>query len=186
MRYCPVCTERTVKRVCNNDGTTTLLVDAPSSDPNRIQPGHILADRYQVEHEIGRGGFGAVFAARHTGTGQRVGVKVLAAGADDVNVQRFFREARVTAGLQHPNTIRVFDFGQADDGTLFIAMELLVGVSLAQELQARAEHASAFSETEALEVAIAVACSLMEAHESELVHRDLKPQNVVLHNDGFG
>lgn len=185
-RYCPVCTAETGERVCADDGTTTLLVDAPASDPSRITAGYILADRYQIDHELGRGGFGAVFAARHTGTGQAVGVKVLAAGADDVNVQRFFREARVTAGLQHPNTIRVFDFGQADDGTLFIAMELLIGVSVADKLRARLREQAVFSEREALELGIAVVQSLAEAHGSGLVHRDLKPQNIFIHTDAFG
>ena len=108
-----------------------MLRDAPPSNAGRVKPGTLVGDRYHVITEIGRGGFGAVFRARHTGTGQEVGLKVLTAGGgDDTPVRRFFREARVTSALRHPNTIRVFDFGQEDDGLVYLAMELLRGRSV--------------------------------------------------------
>ncbi len=182
-RYCPLCGAETDSRVCAADGTATLRRGAPPSDPSRIKIGDVIADRYRIEGELGRGGFGAVFRARHTGTGQEVGLKVLVSGADDTVKQRFFREARMTAQLRHPNTIRVFDFGQSDDGTLFIAMEMLRGCTVAEELEKRQRDGGAFSEQEAVEIGIAVADSLDEAHAAGLVHRDLKPHNLFLHED---
>lgn len=145
--------------------------------------GQLIADRYVVERKIGRGGFGAVFAARHTGTGQEVALKCLntAAGVEDVTLRRFFQEARVTSGLRHPNTIRVFDFGQDDSGLLFLAMELLSGRSLKQELSGRRKKGKVFTEDETINVAVGILRSLAEAHAAGLVHRDLKPDNVFLH-----
>lgn len=66
-RYCPVCSAETFERVCREDGTTTLLVNAPASDPNRMKEGHILADRHQIDRELGRGGFGALDAYKPDG-----------------------------------------------------------------------------------------------------------------------
>ncbi|MSQ85050.1 MAG: serine/threonine protein kinase [Myxococcales bacterium] len=181
-RFCPLCDTGSDSGQCPVDGMATLLRRPPSFDVATIGSGLVIGGRYVVRGELGRGGFGAVFRCQHTGTGQDVAVKVLAvADAGPEMLARFFREARVTAGLKHPNTIRVFDFGQDDNGLVFLAMELLAGHALADELRARKHAGRAFAEREACEIAIAVLRSLAEAHSVGLVHRDLKPHNIFLH-----
>jgi serine/threonine protein kinase len=182
-RRCPICDAVTDARLCAIDKVSTLLIDAPGVDVASVRVGQVIAERYVIERKIGKGGFGAVFAARHTGTGQEVAIKCLntAAGVEDVTLRRFFQEARVTSALRHPNTIHVFDFGQDDTGLLFIAMELLSGRTLKEELSLRKKQNRVFTEDEAINVAIGALRSLSEAHAAGLVHRDLKPDNIFLH-----
>jgi serine/threonine-protein kinase len=161
----------------------TLLVDAPRSEAKGVEKGRLIAGRYRVERMIGKGAFGAVFEAQHVGTGQPVAIKVLSGGEHDdrLALKRFFLEARVTSGLQHPNTVRVFDFGQDDSGLVYLAMELLKGETLRRHLTSRMRNGSVLSELEAVTIAIDITRSLSEAHAAGLVHRDLKPENVFLH-----
>lgn len=182
-RICPLCDALLSAELCPADGTSTLSLDAPSSDPQRMRPGRIIADRYRVEAAIGSGGFSKVFRAVHNGTGQNVALKVLGGGGleDTSGLRRFFREARASAGLRHPNTVRVFDFGQEEDGVVFLAMELLTGQTLRGLQRARMEAGGAISEREVVEIAIAVTQSLGEAHSLGLVHRDIGPNNIFLH-----
>ncbi len=183
-RRCPLCNELTEAPLCAADGMATLLNTNPMSDPSRVQPGTILGGRYEVLSFLGAGGFAQVFEARHRGTGRSVAVKVLeSAGTTDdrIRLDRFFREARVTAGLRHPNTVRVFDFGQDDDGLVFLAMELLEGQTLREEMDRRRADDERFTQAEATAIACEVARSLAEAHAGSLVHRDLKPDNIFLH-----
>jgi eukaryotic-like serine/threonine-protein kinase len=182
-RVCPVCDELSDLRICVRDGTVTLSLDAPRSDPDRLQAGTIIADRYRIETLIGTGGFAKVFSALHIGTGQKVAVKVLGGSGfdDDLALRRFFREARASAGLKHPNTVRVFDFGQEEDGTVYLAMELLCGRTLRAEHERLRQEGGAFTEEDALRVGLAVVQSLAEAHHLGLVHRDIGPTNVFLH-----
>jgi serine/threonine-protein kinase len=182
-RICPLCDALLSAEICPNDGTSTLSLDAPSSDPERLHPGRIIADRYRIEASIGRGGFSKVFRAVHNGTGQNVALKVLGGGGleDTASLRRFFREARASAGLRHPNTVRVFDFGQEDDGIVFLAMELLTGKTLRAYQRLRLEEGGAICERETIEIAIAVTQSLGEAHSLGLVHRDVGPNNIFIH-----
>jgi serine/threonine protein kinase len=161
---------------------STLLLDAPNADARTVVPGTVIGGRYVVQREIGRGGFGCVFAARHTGTGQEMALKVISHvdSIEDMIIKRFFQEARVTSGLKHPNTIRVFDFGQDDSGLIYLAMELLNGCTLKQEFKKRLSEGRTFTEREAIRIGVGVARSLAEAHAAGLVHRDLKPDNIFL------
>ncbi|MBM4345558.1 MAG: serine/threonine protein kinase, partial [Deltaproteobacteria bacterium] len=186
VRFCPQCDAETAERVCPADGTATLMRDAPTPNLSVLQPGYILNHRYRLERELGRGGFGAVFAARHTGTGQQMAVKVLFSAGDRTSLKRFFREARVTAQLKSKHTIRVFDFGQDDNGLAYLAMELLQGQPLNDELKDRLRDNRAFSEKEAIDIGVAVCKSLHEAHAAGLVHRDLKPHNIFCAHDEDG
>ncbi len=161
----------------------TLVARPVKADLTALTPGTLIGGKYKILTQIGRGGFGAVFRCQHIGTGQDVAVKVLAlpGGENDVVFQRFFLEARSTAGLGHPNTLRVFDFGQDQTGACFLVMELLDGRTLADELRDRLARGEVFTEMEALAIGDAVLRSLAEAHEKGLIHRDIKPHNIFLH-----
>src|SRR5688572_4561598 len=164
----------------------TLLAEFSFSRATDPRTGDIIAERYQLEESIGHGGYGKVFRARHLGTGQDVAVKVLIpqGGDEHFTIKRFFLEARVTSGLKHANTIKVFDFGQEDSGLVYLAMEMLSGSTLREELRERRKQGRPFTEREAIDIGIAVTRSLGEAHSAGLVHRDLKPDNVFLHLAG--
>lgn len=145
-------------------------------------PGDVVAGRYRITGVLGRGGFGAVYAGEHLGTEQPVAVKMMSASADDQDaVERFFREARITAKLTHPNTVRVFDVGRDGDGPLYMVMEMLRGPTLEQLLHGLVERGRPMSEAESIEIATSILKSLAEAHAAGLVHRDLKPANIMLH-----
>lgn len=182
-RMCPICSRVMEASLCPDDAIATLLVNPPQIDASRVEPGTLIGGRYVIEELVGKGGFGSVFRSRHTGTGQQIALKCLSTQGehDEVHLKRFFQEARVTAGLKHPNTIRVFDFGQDDSGLIYLAMELLSGRTLKQELRARREDDRVFTQNEAIGIGIGICKSLAEAHKAGLVHRDLKPDNVFLH-----
>lgn len=188
-RVCPMCRARTASLHCERDGTGTFKVDnIDVLGASRLRPGDLVAHRYRVVRRIGRGGMGAVYEAEHTGSGQRVAVKVLAlepGESGDAEVFfRFYREARITASLKHANTVRLFDFGQSDSGALFMAMELLHGPTLQQLVARRGAQGAALTAQETVSIALPILRSLREAHQAGLVHRDLKPDNVMLAEQG--
>lgn len=153
----------------------------------RLLPGTVFADRYLIGGELGQGGMGVIYDARHLGTNQPVAIKTLHANMlDDRSViARFCREGRITASLEHPNTVRAFDFGNAD-GVFYLAMERLRGRTLAQRLQQLVARRACLPPREVIRLAIAVLRSLDEAHRAGIVHRDLKPANIFLHALGVG
>ncbi len=141
----------------------------------------LFADRYRLTSLLGRGGHGLVCAAVDTRSGAEVAVKLLARGDDDPgHLRRFLREAEILGQLHHPNTVRVLDKGQAADGTMFLVMERVRGVSLEAALRARSDADEVLSEADARAIATQVLDSLEEAHRLGLVHRDVKPSNVML------
>ena len=187
VRVCAACGEQTDQTTCPKDGTPTVVREVLNSDAVLIRVGDLIADRYRVTGVLGRGGFGAVYAAEHTGTQQSVAVKMLlrsATGASDTEVRRFYREAQITAKLKHANTVRVFDVGRTSSGALYIAMELLQGPTLEAMLVERARMGRVMEQSEAVEMATGVLRSLQEAHGQDLVHRDLKPANIMLADSG--
>jgi serine/threonine-protein kinase len=140
----------------------------------------VLAGRYRMGPVIGRGGMGEVRAATDTALDRPVAVKLMRADlADDPNLRRRFeREARAAARVSHPNVIAIFDVGE-DDGVPFIVMERLPGRTLADEL-AR----GALAEPRVCAVATEMLDALAAAHDLGVVHRDIKPGNVLLRDDG--
>lgn len=139
-------------------------------------PEGVLIGRYRVMRRIGVGSFGEVYEARHEDLERRCALKVIQVpltGNDEIRA-RFVREARAAAGLQHPHIVTVLDFG-IDGDTLFIAMEFLEGESLGQRL-----FRGPMQLTEAADVMLPVASALAAAHKSGVVHRDLKPDNIML------
>jgi Tol biopolymer transport system component len=136
-----------------------------------------LAGRYTIDREIGRGGMAAVYLARDTKHARPVALKILNPDLGAVlGVERFLAEIRVTANLQHPNLLPLFDSGEAD-GTLFYVMPFVEGESL----RARLTREKQLPIPEALHIATAVASALDYAHRHGVIHRDLKPENILLH-----
>jgi serine/threonine protein kinase len=139
-----------------------------------LQPGTKIGE-YQIERELGRGGMGAVYAARHPIIGKRVAIKVLDASfsRDGGLVQRFLDEARAVNKIGHPNIIDVFSFGQLPDGRHYFVMEFLEGETMAAWL-ARGRPDTA----EARRLLLQVCEALEAAHREGIIHRDLKPENL--------
>lgn len=145
----------------------------------------VFGGRYRVVRRLAHGGFGAVYQAVHEGTEQEVALKILplsGQGRYDGSLDRFMREARVTASLSHPNTIRVFDVGGGAEGEEppWLAMELIRGPTLEEVLVSLARRGRTMSEQQAIDLTLPVTGSLAEAHAVDLVHRDMKPSNIML------
>ena len=140
-----------------------------------------LAERYRLDRVLGRGGMAVVHLAEDTELGRAVAVKVLAdhvAGDPQIR-ERFLREARLAARLSHPNLVGVYDFGQ-EDGRPFIVMELVPGEPL-DRLIARDGR---LSPARAVELVLQACAGLEHAHAAGLVHRDVKPHNLLVRDDG--
>jgi serine/threonine protein kinase len=146
-----------------------------------LRPGDVLAGRYRIAGRLGRGGMAEVFSAEDVLLGRRVAVKVMAPHivGDAQAVARFRREARTVAALSHPHIVPLFDVGSEGDNE-FLVLELVAGPSLADRLASEGR----FSVEEAVTVADQIAAALGAAHERGLVHRDVKPSNVLFSADG--
>jgi serine/threonine-protein kinase len=137
-----------------------------------------LPGRYEIEHELGRGGMATVYLARDVRHARRVALKVMKPELGAVlGAERFLAEIRVTANLQHPNLLPLFDSGEVD-GHLYYVMPYVEGESLRSKL----EREKQLPISEALHIAVAVAGALDYAHRHGVIHRDLKPENILLHD----
>jgi serine/threonine-protein kinase len=143
--------------------------------------GEILSDRYELEELVGTGGMSSVFRAHDRLLDRKVALKILHQqySEDDEYVERFRREARAVAALSHPNIVTIIDRGD-HDGRQFIVFEYVDGENLKRLIERRGPAPVAT----ALELGIQVARGLSFAHQQGLVHRDVKPQNVLLNGDG--
>jgi len=143
--------------------------------------GQLFDNRYRIERRIGTGGMADVFLARDETLGRRVAIKILAEryAQDDAFLERFRREATAAAGLSHPNIVSVYDRGQAA-GTSYIAMEYLNGPTLKDEITSRAP----LPEAEVVNWATQALDALEFAHRQGVVHRDIKPHNMILTDEG--
>lgn len=147
-----------------------------------IQIGKIFAGRYKVIDQIGRGGMADVYLARDLILdGEEVAVKVLRTNyqTDPVAIQRFQREARAMADLDHPNIVRISDIGE-EDGQQYLAMEYVNALDLKKYINSNAP----FSSEEAVRIMAQMLLAIRLAHQKGIVHRDLKPQNVLLTEEG--
>jgi serine/threonine-protein kinase len=141
----------------------------------------LASGRYRVERTLGHGGMAAVYLAHDAELERPVAVKVLAEhlASDEAFRQRFLREARMAAKLSHPNVVHVYDQGD-EDGQPFIVMEYVEGVTLGDELKRSGPLAPA----RVVDLALQICGGLEHAHASGLVHRDVKPGNLLLRADG--
>jgi len=141
----------------------------------------VLGERYQLQDPIGRGGMATIYRGRDTRMERIVAVKVLREvySTDPKFVTRFQREAKAASALTHPNIVQVYDYGQSD-GNYYIVMELIEGADLRRYLRSRGVLAI----DRAVIIAHDVALGLSAAHRRGIVHRDVKPQNVLVGRDG--
>ena len=146
--------------------------------PNHPLIGRSLNSRYLIEQKIGEGGFGSVFRGRQVATGRPVALKVLHPHnvSDPTVVARFRREAEACSRLTDPHTVTIYDFDRTDDGILYLAMELLRGRPL-QDLQ---REEGPLAPARVVEILDQAAQALGEAHEKGIVHRDMKPENLMI------
>ncbi|MFC0623946.1 serine/threonine-protein kinase [Kribbella deserti] len=140
----------------------------------------LVADRYRLTTSLGRGAMGEVWRATDEVLGREVAVKLLLPTSPDKSAhERFRREARVAGQMAHPNVVSVHDFGYHDDHP-YLVMELVSGLSLAEEL----ERHGPFTPDRVRDVAGQVAAGLAEAHRHGVIHRDIKPGNLLIATDG--
>src|SRR5215510_12322326 len=140
--------------------------------------GKVLADRFEMLDRIGEGGMGVVYRARQIAVDRIVAIKVLNAqvAQDPQWVGRFINEAKACSKLQHPNTVRLFDFRQTREGLLFMAMEFLDG----QSIRTAIDRYGRFHPVRVLRIISQCCQSLAEAHNLGIIHRDIKPDNLFL------
>ena len=147
-----------------------------ATEAARLEPG-TRAGEYVVEHFLGAGAMGEVYAGKHPDIGKRVAIKVLkpALASSKEAAERFKREARVVNQIEHPNVIDVFAFGELADGRLYLVMDLVEGRTLREVVQD-----GPLAVDTALDILDQIADALDAAHAKGVVHRDLKPDNVML------
>lgn len=148
-------------------------------------PGTVLDEKYQIEKKIGSGGFGAVYQAIHAATKRPVAVKIfqpMSGQATIEGLERFQLEAILACRINHPNAVEVLDSGVSSTGIAYIVMELLKGHNLSEEIRKNVKLTPA----RCAEIIIPVCDVLAKAHANNIVHRDIKPDNIFLHNkNGF-
>lgn len=177
MKICPSCQREYPddEDFCATDGMKLRPRDLSFTDP---LVGAMLDGRWVIEERIGEGGMGAVYRAHQQSVDRPVAVKTLRNEHihDHEYVERFFREAQVAAKISHPHCVTIHDFGQdAESGTLYLAMEYLEGTPLTHRIEARDLTIS-----EVVQIGIQISSALAAAHETSVVHRDLKPDNIFL------
>ncbi len=143
--------------------------------------GRIIAERYRIEQLLGRGGMGVVYRVEHVRIGKLMAMKLLhgALARDKDVVKRFKREAEAVSKLDHPNTVQVFDFGQSE-GMMYLVMEYLSGRDLGQVI--KEDGALPFDRV--ARIAAQVCGSVAQAHDRGIVHRNLKPENIMVIEGG--
>lgn len=147
-----------------------------------IQPGIMIADRYEIIETVGAGGMSVVYKALDHRLNRYVAVKVLKEefSNDKTFVSKFRVEAQSAAGLSHPNIVNVFDVGD-DDGVHYIVMELVEGITLKEYIQKKGH----LPVSEAVNFSLQIASGIEVAHDNHIIHRDIKPQNIIVSPNGI-
>lgn len=139
--------------------------------------GKTIAGKFRILELLGEGGMGLVYRAIQEPIGREVALKILHPNLvrDEIILKRFLREAKAASLLTNPNSVVIHDFGQTEDGTLYIAMEYLQGEDLGKRLEK-----GPVSYLIAIEIVVQICRALSEAHKKGIIHRDLKPENIIL------
>src|SRR5229473_4513108 len=172
-KICPAC-----GREYPNTMTLCSVDAAPLKSVSDPLMGQKLAGKYLVEKLIKRGGMGAVYQGKHVLMDKTVAVKVLrpSLAGDDVVVARFSREAKAASRISHPHAVSVTDFGEAENGVVFLVMEYLEGRTLKDLIRSE----GAMTLDRAVEIVRQVSGALDAAHQQGVIHRDLKSENIML------
>jgi serine/threonine-protein kinase len=174
MKTCPVCDSDFPDQhnTCPTDGAMLIV-------SHELAAGSLVRGKYRITRKLGQGGMGVVYQAEHMMLGGRVALKFLTGdlGKDPRFIKRFRMEARAAYQLRHPNIVEVTDLDQAEDGSLFIAMEYVEGPSLRAAID---EAPAGLEIARVLELGRGIASGLAEAHAHATVHRDIKPENILL------
>jgi len=167
-------------------GKVAAAKAAASAEPqaSEIKEGAVLAGKYRLGKAIGAGTFGAVYRATHQELDVDLAIKILQTGvtASEDSVARFRREGVSACRIRHPNAVMVSDFGVTEGGVAYLVMELLEGLSLAEEVRDRGPLAP----ERCSEILRPICDVLAEAHAAGIIHRDIKPENVFLHHTPRG
>ncbi len=180
-RVCQICNHRYQDRAtgrgpqtCPFDGGELIALPDPFL-------GRVIGGRYVLDGKLGQGGFGVVYRASHETVGRDVAIKFLLPdlASNPLNRERFLREARAANRIDHEHIIDITDFGETEDGLVYLVMELLEGRSLADEV-----GNGPMPVPRALDIAMQCTSALARAHELGVVHRDIKPENIHLITSG--
>ncbi len=146
-----------------------------------LVPGMLIGDRYEILEKIGSGGMSDVYKAKCHKLNRFVAIKVLKTeySPDATFVKKFRVEAQSAAGLSHPNIVNVYDVGE-DNGIHYIVMELVQGITLKEYIDMKGR----LDIKEALNISVQIASGLSAAHDNRIIHRDVKPQNIIMSKDG--
>jgi serine/threonine-protein kinase len=174
MKTCPVCDSDFPDQhnTCPTDGAVLIV-------SHELAAGSLVRGKYRITRKLGQGGMGVVYLAEHILLGGQVALKFLTTdlGKDPKFIKRFRQEARAAYKLRHPNVVEVTDLDQAEDGSLFIAMEFVEGHSLRDVLD---QTPNGLEIPRALTLVRGIAAGLAAAHAQDIVHRDIKPENILL------
>src|SRR5256884_8964054 len=173
MKVCPVCQREypNTMTLCSADAAVLKSAGDPLL-------GQTLAGKYLIEKLLKRGGMGAVYQGKHVLMDKTVAIKVLrpSLAVDDAVVARFSREAKAASRISHPHAVNVTDFGESENGIVFLVMEYLEGRTLKEIIRS----AGPMPLERVVEIVRQVAGALDAAHEQGVVHRDLKSDNIML------
>ncbi|MBL8148845.1 MAG: serine/threonine protein kinase [Blastocatellia bacterium] len=177
MKYCPIC------KNCYDDEEERCLKDRIFL-VDAFPGSRVVASKYRIDALIGQGGMGAVYRATHLELDRVIALKVVLPDfvSSNETLERFRREARATARLNHPSVITIYDFGVLNNGRAYLAMELLSGRSLREDI----EREEVLTPKRVLELYKPICEAVQAAHNAGVIHRDLKPDNIVIETSEAG
>lgn len=168
------------------ESPAVVIRDASAAKRSILREGHMVG-RYRVYAMLGSGGMGDVYLAEDPRLERKVALKLLprSLGADPDRLRRFEQEARTASALSHPNVCVIYEVGEAEDDRRFIAMEYVEGNSLRRLLEQHRVAGTRMSVGEMVDIGVQIASGLAAAHAAGIVHRDVKPENVMVRPDGL-